>query len=136
MLERKWLYGIVGVAAVAVLATAGGLYLKASSQAESAPVASMPPPGAMGGASQGAPATPGSAPSLDVMADRLAQRLKSKDGTADEWALLARSYVQIMRYPEAVDAYGKAIQKSPGDKTLVEEQAAARKSAEGVAPPK
>jgi hypothetical protein len=41
-----------------------------------------------------------------------------------------------MRYPEAVDAYGKAIQKSPGDKALVEEQAAARKSAEGVAPPK
>ena len=35
----------------------------------------------------------------------------------------------MRRYPEAVDAFGKALQKLPGDKALIDEQAAARKAA-------
>lgn len=136
MLERKWLYGIVGVAAVAVLVTAGGIYLKASSHVDSAPAAVMPQSGPMDGAMPGTSAPAGAVPSMEVVTDRLAQRLKSKDGTADDWALLAQSYVQAKRYPEAVDAFGKALQKKPGDKALIDEQAAARKAAEGAAPPK
>ena len=62
--------------------------------------------------------------------------MKTKDGSGDEWALLARSYVQMRRYPEAVDAYAKALQKMPGDQALLNEQAAARKGAGDTVPSK
>ena len=75
-------------------------------------------------------------PSIEVAADRLAQRLKANDGTADDWALLARSYVQMRRYQEAVDAFGRALQKMPGNQAFIDEQAAAKKAAGGGAPPK
>jgi cytochrome c-type biogenesis protein CcmH/NrfG len=134
MLERKWLYGIVGVAALAVLATAGGLYLKASAHVDSAPAMVMPPSAPK--ESSPPAATAPAVPSMEVVTDRLAQRLKSKDGSADEWALLARSYLQMNRYTEAEDAFGKALQKSPGNQALIDELAAARKAAAGAAPPK
>ena len=119
MNDSRLIYGIVGLAALAVIGTATGLYLKASSRADPvAPPASDPR----------TPGAPAMAPSLDVAADRLAQRLRANDGTADDWALLARSYVQMQRYPEAVEAFGKALQKRPGDQALIDEQAAARKA--------
>jgi cytochrome c-type biogenesis protein CcmH/NrfG len=120
MQNRRWIYGIVALAAIAVIGTAAGLYLKASSRIDPA----MPPP-----SDSKAQAAPATAPSLDVAADRLAQRLRANDGTSDDWALLARSYVQMQRYPEAVEAFTKALQKRPGDQALIEEQAAARKAA-------
>ena len=123
MQDRKWIYAIVGLAALAVIGSAGGLYLKASSRADTA---SQP-------ASDGRPpAGTATAPSLDVAADRLAQRLRANDGTGDDWALLARSYVQMQRYAEAVEAFGRALQKRPGDQALIEEQAAARKAVGGA----
>lgn len=133
MLDRKWLYVIVGLAALAVVATGAVLYFVGSSRSDSGRVPALPPAGTMAPA---APSGAGSTPvaSIDVLADRLAQRLKDSDGTADEWALLARSYVQMGRYPEAVDAFGKAIGKNPGNQALVDEQAAARKAG-GIAVP-
>jgi len=120
MNDSRLIYSIVGLAALAVIGTATGLYLKASSRADTvvSPTSDARTPG-----------TPAMAPSLDVAADRLAQRLRANDGTADDWALLARSYVQMQRYPEAVEAFGKALQKHPGDQALIDEQAAARKAA-------
>lgn len=136
MRDRKLLFGVVGVAAVAILAGAGVLYYKMSSRVE--PATGMPPHPVAGDAPAGAGnAVPRAAvPSIEAAAEGLAQRLKAKDGTADEWALLARSYVQMRRFPEAVDAFAKALQKAPGDQALLTEQAAARKAAGEAAPAK
>ena len=119
MNDRRLIYSIVGLAALAVIGTATGLYLKASSRVDP----SVPPP-----SNASTPGAPAMAPSLDIAADRLAQRLRANDGTADDWALLARSYVQMQRYPEGVEAFGEALQKRPGDQALIDEQAAARKA--------
>ncbi len=131
---RKWLYGVVALAAGAMLASGVGLYLKLSSRtAPEAAVGGVPAPAAT-------PATPqtavpaATAPSIEVAAERLAQRLKDKDGTGEDWALLARSYVHLKRYPEAVDAFGKALQKMPGNQAFIDGQAAARKAAAEAAP--
>ena len=136
MLDRKWLYAIIGLAALAVLATAGGLYVMVSSRtgqpaADAAPRVSVRAP-----ATEGKSVPAAAVPSIEVAADRLAQRLKANDGTADDWALLARSYVQMRRYGEAVDAFGRALQKTPGNQAFIEEQAAAKKAAGGAGPPK
>jgi cytochrome c-type biogenesis protein CcmH/NrfG len=136
MRQRRLLLGIVGIAAIAVVAAAGVLYYKMSSRVE-------PPPGILAHPGSGNPPAAGgnvvpsaAVPSIEAAAERLAQRLKANDGTGDDWALLARSYVQMHRYPEAVDAYSKALQKMPGDPALLAEQAAARKSAGDAAPSK
>jgi cytochrome c-type biogenesis protein CcmH/NrfG len=135
MLDRKWLYGIVGLAALAIVGAAVGLYVMGSSRIDPARAPSMVQPGSKSPAAPSGTA-PTTAPAIDVLADRLAQRLKDNDGTADEWALLARSYVQMQRYPEAVEAFGKAIGKNPGNQAFVDEQAAARKAAGGMTPAK
>ena len=134
MLARKWLFGIVGLAALAVVGSGIALYLKVSSRSESTPAA-FPHPAEPNATATPANAVPPKAvPSIEAAAEGLAQRLRANDGTGDEWALLARSYVQMRRYPEAVEAFGKALQKLPGDKALIDEQAAARKGAgEGAA---
>ena len=130
---RKWLYGVVALAASAMLASGVGLYLKLSSRtASETSVGGVP--------ATATPATPqtampaATAPSIEVAAERLAQRLKDKDGTGDDWALLARSYVHLRRYPEAVEAFGKALQKMPGNQAFIDGQAAARKAAAEAAP--
>jgi len=133
MLKRQWLYGVIGLAVIAVLATAVGLYLAIASRGEPTPIGRAglagPPP-----AMTPPTATPAAAvPSIEAAADRLAQRLKANDGTADDWALLARSYVQMRRYDEAVDAFGKALQKEPGNQAFIAEQTAAKKAVGGAA---
>ncbi|MEO8676285.1 MAG: tetratricopeptide repeat protein, partial [Casimicrobiaceae bacterium] len=87
-------------------------------------------------AMSGTAVPPAAVPSIEVVADRLAKRLNANDGTGDEWALLARSYVQMQRFPEAVDAFDKALRKMPGDQALIDAQAAARKAAGSAAPAK
>jgi cytochrome c-type biogenesis protein CcmH len=136
MLNRKSLYGILGLAAIAVLGTAVGLYVMISSRTDPGAAVVASPAGGMSPAMPANSTAPAAAPSIEVAAERLAQRLKANDGTGDEWALLARSYVQMKRYPEAVDAYAKALQKTPGDQALLNEQAAARAATGGGAPPK
>jgi cytochrome c-type biogenesis protein CcmH/NrfG len=136
MFDRKWLYAIVGLAAVAVLATAGGLYVMVSSRTGPSAADVAPRVGVRSPATEGNSVPAAAVPSIEAAADRLAQRLKANDGTADDWALLARSYVQMRRYEEAVDAFGKALQKMPGNQAFIDEQAAAKKAAGGAAPPK
>jgi len=135
--DRKRVYGAIAVAIVAVAVTAGGLYVQLSRRAAPGPAAGdapavMPSPGT--GAPTG-PASRAAAPAIEVSAERLAQRLKEKDGSAEDWALLARSYVQMRRFPEAVDAFARALDKMPGNAAFLAEQSAARKMAtEGTAP--
>jgi len=128
LLQRHWLYGVIGLAVIAVFATAVGLYLVIGSRGEPAPVgrATMSGPSP---AMTPPTATPAAAvPSIEAAAERLAARLNANNGTGDDWALLARSYVQMHRYPEAVAAFEKALQKMPGNQAFIEEQAAARKA--------
>ncbi len=133
MRDRRLLFGVVGLAALAIVAAAGILYYKMSSRVE--PMAETTAhPGVAAGAGNTGPRA--AVPPIEAAAEGLAQRLKAKDGTGDEWALLARSYVQMHRYPEAVDAFEKALQKMPGDQALLTEQAAARKAAGETVPPK
>lgn len=136
VLERKWAFRIVGLAVAAVALTGVGLYFTMSSRVEPGHAPDAAPSGAAGpaGAANAMPKAPVS--SIEVAAERLEKRLKSSDGTADDWGLLARSYVQMKRYPEAVDAFSKALQKMPGNQTYIDEQAAARKAAAADAPPK
>jgi cytochrome c-type biogenesis protein CcmH len=131
--DRRW---IVIVAAVAALAISGGvLYVRLADRAStpdapvvqpSQPAISMPAPGAPGMSN---------VPTIDVAAEKLAKRLAGKDGTADDWALLARSYREMKRYPEALDAYDRALAKTPGNAALAAEAADVRKSA-GIAAPR
>lgn len=134
--DRRWLFGIVGLAATAVALTGVGLYWAMSSRVEPKLAASPSLPGAMEPATPANTVPKAAIPSIEVAADRLAQRLKASDGTGDDWALLARSYAQMRRYPEAVDAFGKALEKMPGNKAFLDEQAVARKAAGGDAPSK
>jgi cytochrome c-type biogenesis protein CcmH/NrfG len=131
MLDRRWLLGIVGLAVIAVIATALGLYLTMSARTDPGPAVSGHPAVPKAAATPENTVPPAAVPSIEVAAEKLAQRLRTQDGTTDDWALLARSFVQMRRYAEAVEAYGKALQKTPGDKALLDEQAAARKAAGG-----
>lgn len=125
--EGKGVHVAIAVAIVAVALTGGGMYAYLSQRAAtSAPAAATAAPSP----STGAPSTAASrttAPTLEASAERLAQRLKEKDGNGDDWALLARSYVQMGRNPEAVAAFARALEKMPGNADLLAEQAAARK---------
>lgn len=92
---------------------------------KSAPPASM----ASGAVSTMGAASKAALPTIDVAAERMAKRLQASGGTGDEWALLARTYVELKRYPEAVSAYARALEKMPGNETLLTEQASARAAA-------
>ena len=126
------------VAAVAIAVTGTAMYVTFSrrfavqpSLSEQASIGAATTPAATPGAAPRA-----TAPSIEVSAEKLAQRLRENGGSADDWALLARSYVQIQRYPEAVDAFGKALEKLPGNPAFVAEQSAARKAAAEAGAPR
>lgn len=57
-------------------------------------------------------------PTVDVATERLAQRLRSKGGSVDDWALLARSYAELGHAVEARDAYDHALQGAPDNALL------------------
>ena len=85
---------------------------------------------AVGAGAPKAPEAPmESLPTIDVAAERMAKRLQANGGTGDEWALLARTYVEMKRYPDAVGAYARALEKMPGNEMLLTEQAFARAAA-------
>jgi len=59
---------------------------------------------------------------VDEMITTLAQRLQSEPDDLDGWKMLARSYGQIKRYPEAIAAYQKAaeLESYSNGQTLVD----------------
>ena len=135
MMSKRVHVAIV-VAIVAVALTAAGMYAtllhRTAMQASSIEQEAV-----SGSATASAPAGVTSrtaAPSIEASAEKLAQRLREKDGSGDDWALLARSYVQMRRYPEAVEAFSRALEKMPGNAAFLAEQSAARAAASGGAP--
>ena len=133
-LERRRVYFAVLAGVLMIVGTAAAMYGVISQRARMQPIPGAEPAAAqpMTGGPPGAAQRP-SAPSIEVVAEKLAQRLRDSDGSAEDWALLARSYVQLQRYPDAVAAFAKALQKSPGNAAFVAEQSAARKAASDLA---
>jgi len=62
---------------------------------------------------------------MDVgqLADKLAEKLKANPNNAEGWALLARSYVELKRYKEALPAFEKASALLPEDPQLMADYA-------------
>jgi cytochrome c-type biogenesis protein CcmH len=58
-----------------------------------------------------------------AMVETLAARMKSNPDDPKGWALLARSYAALGRFQESADAYGEAVKRSPGDASLLADQA-------------
>jgi len=50
---------------------------------------------------------------IEGMVDRLAARLTDNPDDATGWAMLARSYAVLDRFPEAASAYANAVKHSP-----------------------
>jgi cytochrome c-type biogenesis protein CcmH/NrfG len=127
--------GVIAVLAIAV--SCALLYVKLGPRdGAGAPASPAMQAGAAPAAAPGNPMTGKSSLSIDEAADRLAKRLQKQDGTADDWTLLARSYVEMRRYPEAVAAFESALKKSPSDTTLRSEMEAAKQAAAGGTAPR
>ena len=60
---------------------------------------------------------------IAAVADELAGRLERDAKDADGWAMLARSYNVLGRYPESVAAYAKAAALAPADAQLLADYA-------------
>lgn len=115
---------------VVVVAGAWGLYarLGAPTAIESeTPRASQP---AIAGAPVAGERAP--IPGMDVLAQRLALKLRTQTPDDGEgWALLARSYVELKQYREAADAFSRAVKRIPNDPTLLGDYADALGMANG-----
>lgn len=57
----------------------------------------------------GTPVAPEVPATVDQMVASLAERLEHNPDDLDGWAMLGRSYVQLQRYAEAVNAYQRAV---------------------------
>ncbi|HXC67120.1 MAG TPA: c-type cytochrome biogenesis protein CcmI, partial [Nitrospiraceae bacterium] len=56
---------------------------------------------------------------LDPLIERLKQKMEQNPGDGAGWALLARSYMGVGRYPEAALAYEQAVNLIPNDAKLL-----------------
>jgi cytochrome c-type biogenesis protein CcmH len=65
--------------------------------------------------SQGQPSSQADLPPVDEMIRRLAARLLQNPKDIQGWRTLGWSYLNLGRFPEANEAYAKAIELSPGD---------------------
>lgn len=106
------------VVAIAIPILAALLYVYLGSPQAVAPQAA-PAQQAQG---QGAPhsITP---EQIAAMVDRLSERLKNNPKDPEGWAMLARSYQMLGRYPEAVKAFANAAQLIPNDAQLLADYA-------------
>ena len=68
---------------------------------------------------------------LDVLTDRLKQRMEQNPTDGAGWALLARSYVELGRHGDAVTAFDKALALIPDDAQLLVDYADALAMARG-----
>lgn len=55
---------------------------------------------------------------LNILLKRLEDRMEKEPDDAEGWALLARSYMELKRYPEAASTYAKASAKLPNEAGL------------------
>jgi cytochrome c-type biogenesis protein CcmH len=60
---------------------------------------------------------------LGQLADKLAEKLKASPDNPDGWALLARTYVEVKRYKDALPAFEKASAMLPKDPNLLADYA-------------
>jgi cytochrome c-type biogenesis protein CcmH len=60
---------------------------------------------------------------VQAMIDQLAKRLQQSPQDGDGWAMLARSYSYLGKFPEAVKAYEKAVELLPKDAHLLADYA-------------
>ena len=60
---------------------------------------------------------------IDAMVTRLVARLEQNPDDANGWAILARSYTAMQRFPEAVAAFAKAAALTKGDANLLADYA-------------
>jgi cytochrome c-type biogenesis protein CcmH len=56
---------------------------------------------------------------IETMLTRLAERLEKEPENADGWAMLARSYYVLQRYPEAVRAYERVVKLVPQEPSVL-----------------
>jgi len=68
---------------------------------------------------------------IEVKIKELAARLEKDPGNAEGWGVLARTYYQLNRFPEAVKAYERAAAIGPDDATLLADYADALAAAQG-----
>jgi len=116
--------------AVLIPVAAVGLYLKIGAPAAIAPQAAAPQAMA---ASANAEASPHSTSfdAIRAMAEQLAARLKDNPDDGAGWAMLARSYNVLGRFPEAADAYARAVKLLPSDAQLLADYADALAMSQG-----
>lgn len=111
---------LVFVAAVAILIAVGVLAGAIARDAtQSAALPSTHPPTST--APPAAAAGQGSLPSVADVTERLARKLEAGGGTAEQWALLGRSYMELGRRDDAIAAYRRAVAMAPGDAALATE---------------
>jgi len=60
-------------------------------------------------------ATPQTAPDIDAMVQRLAQRLAAQPADVAGWRRLARAYETLERHDAAIEAYRQLLRQQPGD---------------------
>lgn len=60
---------------------------------------------------------------VELLVERLAQRMREQPGDPDGWALLGRSYAAMGRFEPARDAYAQAVALSPDDPSLLADYA-------------
>lgn len=136
-LDRKTSIKVGVIAALAIAVSGALLYVKLGPRGGAvAPAAPAMPAAAAPAAAPGSPMSGRSSLTIDEAADRLAKRLQQQDGSADDWALLARSYVEMRRYPEAVAAFEAALRKAPNDPQLRRDLDAAKQAAAGGTAPR
>jgi len=138
--DQKRILTIAAVAVIAIAGSGGWLYSRlagrVSADVATAPAMQLPHPGSGLSAPPAAGQSFPNVPTVEAAAEKLAKRLRDNDGTADDWALLARSYREMKRYPEALDAYARAIGKAPDNAALAAEAADVRKMAGAAAGPR
>ena len=100
--------------AVAVPVLALGLYAQIGTPAAMSP---LPP------AAQGEPTPQEVAAMVAKLAERMEQQAPGNVADTEGWVMLGRSYAVLQRYPEAVRAFGRALQLMPGDAQILVDQA-------------
>ncbi len=86
--------------------------------------------GIAGGAQEGQAAGP-TDQEVQAMVEKLAQRMQAEPGDPKGWAMLARSYAAMQRFPEAVSAFAKATALMADDAAVLADYADALAMTQG-----